>query len=72
MKELTEKQQQILDYIRKFKDENGYPPTNLEMATHFDCSPNNIADHLKRLVSKGKISITPKIARGIKLIELQS
>ncbi len=69
MKELTKKQQQILNFISEHLSENGYPPTRAEIATNFGFNSNNAADeYVKALAKKGAISIMPGISRGIKII----
>lgn len=66
---LTTRQKEILDYIYKFADENGYPPTYRDIGDHFGIkSPNGVADHLKALEKKGEINLKHNTARGIELL----
>jgi repressor LexA len=52
--ELTERQSEILDYIRRHITEQGYPPTVREIGSAFGIrSTNGVADHLKSLERKG-------------------
>jgi repressor LexA len=51
---LTERQQQILDFISNSITERGYPPTLREIGEHFGIrSTNGVNDHLKALEKKG-------------------
>ena len=53
---LTSKQQRIFDYIRKYIEENGYPPAIRDIGVAFDIkSPNGVMCHLRALKSKGYI-----------------
>lgn len=66
MSELTNRQQQVLDMLISFQQENGFPPTNVELATMIGVkSPNAVVDHLRALQRKGAITIKPFQSRGI-------
>lgn len=66
--ELTDKQKQIQDFIRKKTLKQGFPPTRREIQEHFGfASPNAVQTHLKALVRKGAIKVFKGIARGIVL-----
>jgi repressor LexA len=53
---LTSKQQQIFDYIRRYIDDNGYPPAIRDIGEAFDIkSPNGVMCHLRALQKKGHI-----------------
>ncbi len=68
-KEMTHRQQEILDFIYMYARENGYPPTIRAIGEHFGIkSPNGVADHLKALVRKGEIRVSPNKARAIELL----
>ena len=65
MTELTEKQKEMLDFMRKFTNENGYPPTVKEMMARFNfASPTAVTTHLIALEKKGFIKKTGNRARG--------
>lgn len=54
MKGLTDRQQQILDFITSSILERGYPPTIREIGAHMGIkSTNGVNDHLKALERKG-------------------
>ena len=66
---LTPRQQQILDFIRTFADENGMPPTRAELARAFGFrSPASAEEHLRALERKGALTVSG-VARGLKLTE---
>lgn len=68
LKPLTNRQQQILDYIIECVTDNGAPPTRVEIAEHFGFrSPNAAEDHLKALDKKGHIELRSGTSRGIVL-----
>lgn len=65
---LTDKQAEILNYIRTYIHAEGMPPTRAEMAQAFGWkSPNAAEDHLRRLAKKGVLELVPAISRGIRL-----
>ncbi len=67
---LTDKQGDILDFVRLCGERNGMPPTNQEIATYFGFSSVNAADqHLRALVTKGWLVRLPgKKARGLRVL----
>jgi repressor LexA len=72
MEPLTERQQQILDFVAHYSDGNGRPPSVREIARHFRiASPKAITDHLGALERKGHLRRRAGIARGIDLTQKQ-
>lgn len=68
-KKLTERQQEILDFIQKFKELNGFPPTLREMGKNFDiASTFGVKRHIDALVKKGYISVESNTSRGISVL----
>lgn len=68
MYNLTSRQEQVLQLIRTYADETGYPPTRAEIARILGYkSPNAAEEHIKALARKGAIEIIPGASRGIKL-----
>jgi repressor LexA len=55
MKELTERQQRILNCIIEYINSHAYPPTIREIAEHFGISIKGAHDHLTALKKKGYI-----------------
>jgi repressor LexA len=69
MDELTERQAEILEWIRTHLDETGMPPTRAEIAAALGFrSPNAAEDHLKALARKGAIEMLPGTSRGIRIV----
>jgi len=67
---LTDRQQAVLDYLRRHIAAEGMPPTVAEIARAFGlASPFGISKHLAALEQKGHISIAAQKARGIRLLE---
>ena len=70
MNKLTPRQNEILDFIKSYIDETGYPPTRADIARQLGFKSTNAAEeHLKALARKGAIEMIPGTSRGIKLPE---
>ena len=66
--DLTERQSEILEYIKNFITEFGSSPTIREIARDNDIkSPNGVMCHLKALARKGAIQRSGYKSRGITL-----
>jgi repressor LexA len=53
---LTDRQEAILEFIRKSIRERGYPPTLREIGSHMNIrSTNGVSDHLRALERKGHL-----------------
>ncbi|MDR3276641.1 MAG: transcriptional repressor LexA [Treponema sp.] len=53
MKELTQRQQEVLDFITKYVKIHTYPPTIREVASYFKVSVKGAYDHVTALKKKG-------------------
>jgi repressor LexA len=72
LEELTERQQEILDYIRRHIEENGYPPTVREIGSAFGIrSTNGVADHLKSLERKGYLERGSLKSRALRPLSVE-
>ena len=68
MLKLTPRQTEILSFIKRCLEDNGYPPTRAEIAQELGFkSPNAAEEHLKALARKGAIEMTPGASRGIRI-----
>ena len=68
-KKLTERQQEILNFIQYFKEINGYPPTLREMGKNFNIvSTFGVKRHIDALVKKGYINVESNTSRGISVL----
>jgi repressor LexA len=66
---LTERQQQILDYLRQQIDATGLPPTIPELMDAFGwASPNSASKHLEALIAAGVIEMAAHKARTIRIV----
>ena len=67
---LTARQAQILELIKRHINDTGFPPTRVDIAEEFGFrSANSAEEHLKALAKKGMIEIIPGTSRGIRLTE---
>jgi repressor LexA len=67
---LTERQEEILAFIKRAILEQGYPPTIREIGEHFGIrSTNGVNDHLKALERKGYLLRGELKSRALSVIE---
>jgi repressor LexA len=73
MSNLTSRQEQVLQLIKRYAEETGYPPTRAEIARQLGFKSANAAEeHIKALARKGALEIIPGASRGIRLPETQN
>ncbi len=71
MQGLTERQQQVLKYIRDSITQRGYPPTLREIGAHMGIrSTNGVNDHLRALERKGYLTREDMKSRALRPINL--
>lgn len=68
MKEITERQKEVLTFISAYSEENSFPPTVREISDHFGISIRAIQDHLVALQKKGYISQQQNRSRSLKVL----
>src|SRR3954447_9558484 len=67
MQGLTERQQQVLEYIRSSIADRGYPPTLREIGAHMGIrSTNGVNDHLRALERKGYLTREDMKSRALR------
>lgn len=67
MQQLTPRQQQVLEFIRRSIAQRGYPPTFREIGAHMGIrSTNGVNDHLRALERKGYLTREDMKSRAIK------
>jgi repressor LexA len=66
---LTPRQREILDFVKEFILESGYPPSVREIGRHFRIYPRAVFDHLKALEKKGYLRRRHTTSRGIEILE---
>lgn len=70
MKLITPRQHEILEFIRQFLGQEGFPPTLAEIARAMGLkSPHGVREQLQALARKGAIELTPAASRGIRLLD---
>ena len=69
MIELTRRQQEIVNLIRRQIEKNGLPPTRADICEALGFkSPNAAESHLRALEAKGAIEMMPGASRGIRIV----
>ena len=68
MKALTKRQQEILDFLKKFIKDHKYPPTIREIAGNFSISVKGAYDHVKALEKKEQIKCDLGRSRAIEIV----
>ena len=67
--DLTERQKNILSFLKDFLKKKGFPPTVREIAGHFRMAgPKGAKKHLDRLADKGYIRKLPGCSRAIEIL----
>ena len=70
MKDLTSRQREILELIKSYLKEKGFPPTRADISRTMGFKSHNAAEqHLRAIEKKGFISILSGASRGIVLNE---
>ena len=70
--QLTDRQEQVLDFIKSYIQEWGYPPTLREIGAGLGIrSTNGVSDHLRALKRKGYLSQDGMKSRTLKPRELE-
>lgn len=65
---LSPRQQQILEFIRRYLDEEGIPPTVRDIVRGCGLSSTSVADYNMRILQReGRLRRRPEISRGIEL-----
>jgi len=68
MKDVTKRQEEVLEFIRDFLLRNKFPPTIREIATNFEISVKGAYDHVKALEKKGIIHCNQNRSRAIEIL----
>jgi repressor LexA len=68
MKELTQRQQEVLSFIAEYISAHSYPPTIREVAEYFSISVKGAHDHIIALKKKGCLRQTDKRSRTMELV----
>ena len=61
METLTERQQEVLDFVTNYFEEKNYSPTYADISAHFGWTSNNASlEHLRAIAKKGYLVKTPR------------
>jgi repressor LexA len=69
MKELTQRQKEVLSFIAAYINAHSYPPTIREIADYFSISVKGAHDHVTALKKKGCLRQTDKRSRTMELVK---
>ena len=68
LKTITNRQSQVLDFIKEYQRDFGMPPTRRDITEEFEFkSPNAAEEHLRALQKKGYLELIGKTSRGIRV-----
>jgi SOS-response transcriptional repressor LexA len=69
VKSLTPRQRDVLEFIRSFTADHGWPPTYRQIGAHFGFrSAAGAGDHLRRLCKKGYLESVPFKSRALRVV----
>ena len=69
LKQITEKQNNVLDYIKKFSAEHGYPPSIREIGKGLGLSsPATVHTHVKKLCNAGYLKVDNNKFRAMEIL----
>jgi len=67
---LSKRQGDVLEFIRAFTTEHGYPPTIREISKHLGVrSTNAVVEHVRRLERKGFLRVENTKSRALRLTD---
>lgn len=66
---LTTRQREVLEFIKRFLEDQGYPPTVREIGRHFGFVPRSVFDHLKALERKGYLKRQATKSRSLQITD---
>jgi len=66
---LPKRQEQTLFYIHHYTEVNGYAPSMAEMAGEFGCYPNAVYELIGRMINRGLVTKSKKVARSLRVTE---
>lgn len=69
MRDLTQRQKEILEFIAQFTDENGFAPTVREICSHFNIAIRAVQDHIAALQKKGALIATRHRSRSFRVLD---
>ena len=70
MKELTDRQREMLEFIKQYIAEKGYPPTYREIGVALGVDPGAIYQKVIALEKRGYLRLKPGKPRTLEVIEM--
>lgn len=70
LRPVTDRQREVLGFIRGYIAEHGYAPSTQNIAEHFRLSKNAAVCHVDRLIEKGLLRRDPHVARSLVVVEV--
>ncbi len=70
MQKLTKRQREVLDFIKRYIEDNGFAPTLQEIADGLGYGHGPIQYHINALIHKKKLARADGNARGIWLVDI--
>jgi len=67
--ELTARQAEVLDWIKRFIREQGIPPTTREIAEGFGMAPPSATDVIRSLIRKGRLRKPERSRRSLRVVD---
>lgn len=69
MRKITQRQQEVLDFIKNYIDANNYPPSIRDISEEFSISVKGAYDHVKALEKKEFIRCENNRSRAIEILD---
>ncbi len=68
---LTERQEEVLDFVNAYQREHGVPPSTREIARTLECSQPTVLKHLQSLARKSQLDKLADGKWGFKAVQVQ-
>ena len=59
--------EQMVRWLMKYREENGYSPSRREIAAHFEIGLDKAQRAIEDLVAEGLLDVTPNIPRAMNI-----
>lgn len=69
---MSEKQQATVDFIREYTEEQGYAPSQADIAQWFGVTQQAAGQRIERLERKGFVRRTAGVPRSVRVVTQQS
>mgnify|MGYP003675308661 CR=1 FL=1 len=65
---MTQKQKKVFDFIKSFLKDNGYSPSQMEIAGALGVTQGTVRQHIKQLKDRGFIASKPGFIRSLEIV----